>query len=179
MRALKVIKWLLLAALALAALLLAIGASLPGRFEVRRSLVIGAAPERVFGFVARPRSWPQWSVWNRRDPAMKIDYFGPESGLGAGWSWKSRSEGDGRMLLTLAESPARVKFDLAFTDFDQPVEGELTFEPAGTGTRATWIMRGDMGRSPLNHWFAFFADRLMGPDFEGGLANLKRLAEAR
>jgi len=39
-------------------------------------------------------------------------------------------------------------------------------------------MEGDLGRSPLNRWFGLFMDKLVGPDFEAGLANLKRLSEA-
>ena len=39
-------------------------------------------------------------------------------------------------------------------------------------------MEGDLGRSPINRWFGLFMDRLVGPDFEAGLANLKRISEA-
>jgi hypothetical protein len=35
-----------------------------------------------------------------------------------------------------------------------------------------------MGSNPLNRWFGLMMDRLVGPDFEAGLANLKRLAES-
>jgi hypothetical protein len=41
------------------------------------------------------------------------------------------------------------------------------------------IMEGDLGRNPLYRWFGVFMDKLVGPDFESGLSNLKRLGEAR
>ena len=38
-------------------------------------------------------------------------------------------------------------------------------------------MNGNMGRNPVYRWMALFMDRMVGPDFEAGLANLKALAE--
>ena len=34
-----------------------------------------------------------------------------------------------------------------------------------------------MGKNPLFHWLALFADGMVGPDFEAGLARLKQVAE--
>jgi hypothetical protein len=53
----------------------------------------------------------------------------------------------------------------------------LRFTPDGTGTKVTWTMNGDMGSNPLFRWMALFMGRMVGPDFEAGLANLKALAE--
>jgi len=39
-------------------------------------------------------------------------------------------------------------------------------------------MEGDLGHSPVNRWFGLFMDKLVGPDFDAGLANLKRLSES-
>ena len=62
-----------------------VGFALPSEYKVERSVVIEAPPDRIYPFVATPRRWVQWSIWTRRDPAMTIEYFGPESGTGAGW----------------------------------------------------------------------------------------------
>jgi len=63
-------------------------------------------------------------------------------------------------------------------DFGTTSQGELSFKPnASGGTTVTWRMNGDMGSNPLYRWFALFGDRLIGPDFEAGLARLKTLAE--
>ena len=105
----KFIKWLLIVVLALAALLVGGGYFLSPKFVVTRSTVIQAPAERVYGFVASPRAWKQWSVWNQRDPKMRIEYSGAEQGTGSKWSWKSESEGNGEMTITRAEpsnSPA-------------------------------------------------------------------------
>ena len=55
--------------------------------------------------------------------------------------------------------------------------GALTLSPQGDATRVSWTNEGNMDNNPMMRWFAPFMDRMMGPDFEGGLANLKALAE--
>jgi len=175
----RVVKWILGVVLALALVLWLGGYALSPTFKVTRSITINAPPENVFALVASPRSWKQWTVWNRRDPAMAIEYFGPDSGAGAGWSWKSASEGDGKMTFTAAEPGRRLAYDLHFPDFGTTSSGDLTFIAEGAGSRASWSMNGDMGGSPLLRWMALFADSMVGEDFEAGLSNLKALAEQK
>jgi uncharacterized protein YndB with AHSA1/START domain len=173
----KFLKWTVGGLLALVALLAVGGMFLPGTFTVTRSTVVGAPAEKVYGLIADPRRWKEWSVWNQRDPAMAITYSGPESGVGAVWEWKSQSEGDGRMTFTAAEPAKKLGFDLYFPDFGTTSKGELQLTPEGSGTRVSWVMNGDMGKNPLFHWMALFMDGMVGKDFDAGLANLKRLAE--
>ena len=173
----RILKWVAGAVVALAVLLVVVGFFLPGTFSVVRSTQIAAPPDKVYALVADPRGWKHWSAWNRRDPQMRIEYSGPPAGKGAKWAWKSGSQGDGEMTFTAAEPAQRVAFDLYFPDFGTTSKGELTFVPAGSGTRVTWTMNGDMGRNPLYRWFALGADDMVGKDFDEGLAGLKALAE--
>lgn len=173
----KLLKALAVLLLGLVAVLLLGGLLLSSKFSVMRTAQIQAAPDKVYALVANPRHWKQWSVWNQRDPAMQIEYSGPESGRGAVWAWKSKSEGDGRMTFTTAEPGQRLGYELFFPDFGTTSQGELRLEPSGSGTRISWVMNGDMGANPLFRWLALFGDRMVGPDFEAGLANLKALAE--
>jgi uncharacterized protein YndB with AHSA1/START domain len=173
----KILKLLLGLVLLLALLLVAGGYLLSPKFVVTRSVVVNAPADRVYGLIASPRQWRAWSVWNLRDPAMQIEYSGPESGAGATWAWTSKSEGDGKMSFTAAEAPRRVAYALYFPDFGTTSLGELRLEGEGSGTRVTWVMNGDMGRNPLFRWFALNADSMVGKDFEAGLANLKAVAE--
>lgn len=175
----KVLKWFFGIVAGLALLVVGGGLLLPATFKVVRSVSIAAPPDKVYALVADPRAWARWSVWNLRDPKMRVEYSGAPSGAGAVWAWKSESQGDGRMTFTAAEAPARVAFDLYFPDFGTTSKGELSFAPEDAGTRVSWTMNGDMGRNPVYHWFALFSEKMIGPDFEGGLANLKRVAEGR
>jgi len=163
--------------LGLVILLLAVGLLLPSHFKVQRSAQIAAPASKVYPLIAAPAAWAKWSVWNQRDPAMKIEYSGPASGSGAKWSWHSATEGSGTMEFTDAVADRRIGYRLSFPEFGMQSSGLLSIEPAPDGVRVTWTNEGDMGANPLNRWFGLFMDRLVGPDFEAGLANLKKLAE--
>ncbi|SDD72614.1 SRPBCC family protein [Aquimonas voraii] len=169
----------LLAALVVAVVLLvAVGFALPSAFKVERAVQIEAPAAEVYALIASPREWKRWSAWNARDPDMRIEYTGPEAGVGAGWSWQSATEGNGAMEFTAAVPGERVDYVLRFPDFGMESKGVLRIEPAGSGVRLSWSNEGDMGGNPISRWFGLFMDSLVGPDFEAGLASLKRLAEA-
>jgi hypothetical protein len=97
--------------------------------------------------------------------------------MGAKWSWDSKSEGRGSMEFMRVEPNRRVDYRLVFPDFNMTSRGSLVLEPAGSGTDVVWVHRGDTGGNPLKHYLAAMMDRMVGPDFEQGLANLKSLAE--
>ncbi len=163
--------------LVLAGLLFGGGLLLSGKFSVVRSTVVQAPPDKVYSLLADPRRWKEWSAWNRRDPTMQITYSGPSSGSGAVWAWKSASQGDGRMTFTTAEPGKRLGYELYFPDFGTTSTGDFALEASGTGTKVSWSMNGDMGSNPLYHWFALLSDRMIGKDFDEGLAQLKALGE--
>lgn len=174
-------KWLrriLIGVVAILLLFAAVGLALPSRFSVERSATIAAPAEKVYPLIAAPEQWKRWSAWNARDPNMQVEYSGPAAGVGARWSWRSDSEGNGAMEFTEAVAGQRVTYRLSFPDFGMESTGQLRIEPQAGGVRVRWSNEGDMGASPVNRWFGLFMDRLVGPDFEAGLANLKRLAEA-
>ncbi|WP_284616534.1 SRPBCC family protein [Aquabacterium humicola] len=173
----KLVKWLLIAVLGLAAVLFVGGLFLSPQFKVTRSITIAAPADKIYALIADPRAWNRWAVWNQRDPQMKIEYSGPPSGKGATWAWQSKSEGDGRMTFTEAVPGRHVIYELYFPDFGTTSHGEIEIAPDGAGHRVTWAMNGNMGRNPLFRWLALNADSMVGNDFDAGLANLKALAE--
>lgn len=173
----KAIQWTLAVVGIAALLVVGAGFFLPTSFAVERSVVVDAPADRVFNLVVDPREWKRWTVWNQRDPDMEISYGGPPFGQGARWSWISKSEGTGSMTFTRVVPNERLGYELSFPDFGMKSEGELILAAAGKGTRVTWTNRGDVGRNPLKRYLAVSMDRLVGPDFEAGLANLKQLAE--
>jgi uncharacterized protein YndB with AHSA1/START domain len=174
----KWFKRILIGVVALVLLFAAVGLALPSKFRVERSLAIAAPADKVYPLIAAPSEWKRWSAWNRRDPKMQVDYGGPPAGVGARWSWRSETEGNGEMEFTEAVPGRSLTYRLTFPDLGMQSTGQMRIEPQGDGVRITWRNEGDMGGSPLNRWFGLFMDRLVGPDFEAGLANLKRLAEA-
>jgi uncharacterized protein YndB with AHSA1/START domain len=175
----KYVQWTLATLGALVLLVVAVGFFLPSGFSVQRSIEINATPKKIYDLVVEPRRWKEWSVWTRRDPDMRITYGGPPFGMGAKWAWVSKSEGNGSMEFTRVEPDRAVEYLLLFPDFNMRSTGALRLEPAGTATRVTWTNVGDVGANPLKHYLAVTMDRMVGPDFEAGLANLKALAESK
>ncbi len=160
-------------------LVLAIAQSRPNEFTVQRTVRIAAPPERIYPDIVDFHRWPGWSPWERMDPAMQKTYTGAASGRGAVYEWAGNSKvGQGRMEITDATGPTSVTVKL---DFMKPFEthntARFTLVPAGESTDVTWSM---FGSSPLmiKLMSVFFnMDKLVGKDFERGLATLKTLAE--
>lgn len=171
--ALKIVKYLI----GLMVLLLAIGFLMPATYSAQRSIVINAPADKVFPLLTNVKEWKRWTVWNQRDPNMQLIYSGPDSGVGAKLAWKSKSEGNGAMEFTAAEANKRLAYSLQMEGMT-PAPGDITLTPAGNGTKVIWTMNGDAGMNPLFRWVGFFMDKLVGPDFEAGLANLKKIVEA-
>jgi uncharacterized protein YndB with AHSA1/START domain len=174
---LKLLKRTLIALLLLVALLFVGGYALSPEFRAVRSTVIAAPADKVYALLADPRDWKRWTVWNQRDPGMAITYSGPASGPGAAWAWQSKTEGSGKMTFTSAEPGKRLGYELYFPDFGANSTGALDLSAEGGGTKVTWTMNGNMGSNPMFRWIALFGDKMVGPDFEAGLSNLKALAE--
>jgi uncharacterized protein YndB with AHSA1/START domain len=173
----KIVQWTLAVVGAIVLAFVVGGIFLPSKFTVQRSVVINASANKVYNLVVEPRQWTNWSAWNQRDPNMKVTYKGPPFGMGAKWEWVSKSEGSGSMEFTRVEPDRVVEYVLSFPEYNMRSNGNLTLEPAGTATRITWTLSGDVGGNPVKHYLALMMDRMVGPDFAGGLANLKALAE--
>jgi uncharacterized protein YndB with AHSA1/START domain len=159
--------------------ILVLAAMKPDSFRVERSTSIAAPPEKIYPLLADFRKWPAWSPWEKKDPAMKRTHSGAASGIGAQYAWAGNKDvGSGRMEIVEATPPAKLNVKL---DFLEPFEGhntaEFTLEPSAGGTRVNWAMYGPSPfLSKVMQVFMSF-DRMIGRDFEEGLANLKAAAE--
>src|SRR5580704_5704653 len=161
------------------AIVLALAATKPASFSVRRAALVKAAPEKIFSLINDFHQWGSWSPYEHKDPAMKRSYSGAAAGRGAVYAWDGNNNvGSGRMEILDASAPAKIVIKL---DFFRPFEGhntaEFTMLPQGDATNVTWVMHGPASfMSKLMQVFMNL-DRMIGKDFEVGLANLKRLTE--
>ena len=119
------------------------------------------------------------SPWEKRDPNMKRTYSGAERGPGAVYQWDGNSEvGAGRMELTESTPSSHVAVKL---DFIKPFEGhdvaEFTLVPAGDSTNVTWRMHGPNRYLGKVMMVFINMDKMLGKDFDQGLAGLKAAAE--
>jgi hypothetical protein len=176
----KVLKKALLALVVLIALLAAVGFLLPSHYRVERSVMIDAQPEAIYPHLATLKSWPEWTAWNtQRYPDMKNTFSGPESGAGATYAWDGKEVGLGKIALTAADPNRGVEYDLDFQNGQYLSKGKVTMEPTGNAVKVTWVNEGDLGANPVSRYFGLMMDRMMGPDFETGLNNLKQRAEGK
>jgi uncharacterized protein YndB with AHSA1/START domain len=150
-----------------------------GSFEVVRSTTIAAPRERVHGLIDDFRAWRSWSPWEDVDPNLERDYSGPDSGVGARYAWEgNRKAGKGSMEI-VDSRPERVDLRLRF---EKPwkADNRVAFDlaPAGDGaTQVTWRMSGSHKGLAALLGKVFGMDRLIGRDFEKGLARMKAAAE--
>lgn len=161
---------------ALLVLLVLVAFLFPRTYRIERSAVIKAHPDVVHAQIADLKAWKSWGAWQERDPGMTISYSQPASGVGAWSSWISEKEGSGKMTIT-QQTPTRVAYTLEFPDFGTKSNGALALAPEAQGTRVVWTDEGDLGMNPLNRWFGLFLEKIIGPDFERGLENLKKRVE--
>ena len=171
----------LLAAIAVfAAAFILVVVTRPARFRIERSIAIAAPPERAFAIVNDFRNWVGWSPWEKMDPTMKKTFDGAAAGAGAVYSWAGNSKvGEGRMTIERSEPPAVVGLKLEFLKPWQATNATtFSFVAADGGTKVTWAMEGE-NRTFGAKAFAVVMnmDKLVGRDFEKGLASLKTLAE--
>jgi uncharacterized protein YndB with AHSA1/START domain len=162
---------------ALILLLVLVAFLLPRTYKIERTIVVKAKPEAVFPLFADLKRWKEWGAWQERDPGMKTSFSAKTTGVGAWSAWESKSEGNGKMTIKTVEEPKRVTYLLEFPDMGMGSEGSMALEPVADGVKIVWIDAGDLGMNPLSRWFGLFLDGMIGPDFEKGLAKLKRIAE--
>ena len=149
-----------------------------GAYEVVRSTTIEAEPARIHTLVNDFHEWPAWSPWEDIDPNMQRTHSGAAAGVGARYAWKgNRKAGEGSMEIT-GSTPERVDIDLAFLKpFENQNKVSIELRPAGAATEVTWRMNGETKGLWAVASKVFPMDRLVGKDFEKGLARLKAVAE--
>lgn len=170
-------------ALVIAVLLIAVlayVATRPDTFRIQRTKAINAPPEKIFPLIEDLRAHTAWSPFEK-DPAMKRAHSGASRGKGAVYEWEgNRQVGRGRIAITDSTPSSKVTMALdMFTPFQAHNTVEFSMEPgsAVATTNVTWAMH---GRQPyMAKLFSTFVncDKMVGSQFEEGLAKLKALAE--
>jgi uncharacterized protein YndB with AHSA1/START domain len=148
-------------------------------YTVERAATIDAPAERIYVQIADFRRRRAWSPWEDLDPNLQRTYSGAEAGAGAVYAWSgNRKAGQGRMEITDASAPSRVDIDLVF---EEPWKAHNTtvcsIRPSGEGSQVAWTMTGP--KTLMTKAMGIFTsmDKVVGKDFEKGLARLRAVAE--
>lgn len=175
----RILKGLFYGLLALAALLLSAGLFLPKSAHVERSIRTTASPATVYALVNGFQHFNEWSPWSELDPNTKYGYSGPASGVGAKMTWSSdeANVGSGSQEILAVEPDRMVRIRLEFGD-QGPSQSTLTIVPDGTGSTITWAFAADFSDRYFDRYIGLMFDKFIGPDYERGLARLKKVAEA-
>src|SRR5262245_7657770 len=172
--------YILIGVIALIVVFLLVVAMQPSTFRVERTASITAPPPPVFSKVNDMHCWEEWSPWAKIDPNAKITFEGPRAGTGAAYAWSGNNKvGAGRMTITDSRPNEFVQFRLEFLrPFKATHTAEFAFKSAADQTSVTWSMFGK--NNFMSKAFGLFVncDKMVGKDFEKGLASLKSLSES-
>jgi hypothetical protein len=176
------LKKVLLGLAGLVAAFLIFAATRPDTYHVERSTKIAASADTIFAEVNDFRAFPAWSPWQKRDPAMKTTISTPSTGVGATYAWEGNKEvGKGKMTLTESQAPTHTKERLEFLEpFASVADTGFNIKPEGAGASTiTWYMDGKSNFMGKVMGVFMDMDKMIGKDFEEGLTNLKKIAEAK
>lgn len=173
------LKLLLITVFVLLAALMFYVATRPASFRIQRSIRIAAPREKLFAYVSDLHNFDAWSPWSPLDPAMRKTHSGAARGVGASYEWQGNNKvGHGRMEIVEAVAPERVLIKL---DFLKPFEAhnmaEYLLAERDGETEFTWAMYGPNNFLSKVMGLFFSMDRMVGAQFEQGLAALKAVAE--
>ena len=173
------LKKILIAIAAIVVVFVVVVAIQPSEFRIVRSATISAPAPAVFAQVNDFHNWEAWSPWAKVDPAMKQAYEGPPAGTGAIYTWAGNDQvGEGRMTLTESRPSDLIRIKLEFLKpFAATNTAEFTFKPEGNQTVVTWSMTGKNNFIAKAVHLFMNMDKMVGGDFEKGLAQLKSVAE--
>ncbi len=181
---LPMIKKILLALLAATAvvviIILGLAAFQPDSFSVQRSVTISAPPQVLFEQVNDHRKFAVWNPWAKLDPGIRNTYSGPASGIGSVASWEGNKEVGAGSATIIESKPGELVRQRM--DWRKPMEGtstvDFTFKPEGDRTLVTWHIYGPQNFVGKLMCLFMDMDKMVGSQFETGLAGLKAIAEA-
>lgn len=147
--------------------------ALPRHVTIERSATISAAPAAVIALAASNTGYQSFNPYKDLDPNLKVEMFGPSSGVGSGFTFESK-DGAGHQTVA-AVSDSAVTFALDLGPLGQPTQA-ITAVGVDGATHVTWSMDMDLGMNPVSRVFGLFMDGMVGPSFELGLANIADVA---
>ncbi|MGC4094476.1 MAG: SRPBCC family protein [Polyangiaceae bacterium] len=152
----------------------------PPTFHIERSVTVKAPAEAAFARVNDFHGWREWSPWEGKDPNMARSYEGAQAGNGAVYTWRGNKEvGEGRMTIRKSEPSSLVDIQLEFlAPFPATSTATFTFVTVSDGTRVTWAMDGKNTIMGKVAGLFMNMDKMLGAEFESGLAKLKSAAES-
>lgn len=176
----RLVKLFLISVLAFGILIFLISLLLPSKAVIERSGVIEAPAGVVYAQINDLRNWQQWNPWTQ-SVGTPLVFSDPSSGVGAWYSWVNDQQtlASGKVTILDSDPTVGVHYNMTYRNMT-PVRGGLEIKPTADGkaTAIRWYLQTDLGWLPWWKLRGFMADKLMGPQVERGLTNLKSRCEA-
>jgi len=172
----KIVLWLVI----IAAVLIIIAFLLPRQYKVERSIQIGSSKALIYNLTCNLKNWDLWTPWTKEiDTTAIFELSGNDCEVGTIWKWKGELFGTGELVVTEVVPGQLFAYDLTFDEGKYESKGSITYNEANDSVWVIWADQGDLGFNPVARYMGLFMDRMIGPDFEKGLAKLKEVAEER
>lgn len=173
----KIIRIILIVLVVIVALFLVVAAFLPSNYRVERSTEIAKPVGVVFGVAVDYNHRLKWDPWMEKDSTAESTINVIEGFVGSTWEWDGEWVGTGKLTIEEIVENKSIRSKLVFLT-PQTMESSVDwkFEPITEGTKVTWGNDGTLDY-PVGRYIGLLMDRMMGADFEKGLANLKKLSE--
>jgi effector-binding domain-containing protein len=175
----KIIKGLLITLLALLAIWVILALFSSKGYDVTREITTEASPEKIWNQISTFEEWQNWSPWKEKDSTLISEYAGTPGTVGSKTSWVGNPDlsGTGSMTINEVLPNSKLGYDLQFGEFSSS-KGFIEISEVNGTSKIVWNDKGDLPffMRPMALFGMF--DKMMGPDFEAGLASIKKLAES-
>lgn len=175
----KGIKFLLIGLLSLAIIVVIFSFVGAKKYDMKRTIIVEAKDSVVWEQISKWQNFENWSPWEKRDSNMVKKIEGIDGEVGAKYSWKSETEGNGSQTILLCKPMIYRESDLRFEDWDMVSNTSMELKQVSGGVQVTWRMWGD--NNFLGRVMSVFMnmEKMVGPDYEAGLKNLKAVCESK
>ncbi|MCB0793619.1 MAG: SRPBCC family protein [Flavobacteriales bacterium] len=176
----RALKTLLIIILALVGLIVVLGLIGPGKSVVERSTVIAASPDVIYPMISNLKASQDWTPWKDMDKDQLVTYEGTDGTVGSKMTWQGDTVGKGSQEITALRTNEHVGSELKFIEpWEAVSQVDLDMAEVDGGTEVKWTMTQENGFMGRVMGVFMDMDKMVGPDFERGLANLKTLAEEK
>lgn len=172
----KKILYVLLGLVALYLILCLVG---PAHVKVERSIDINASADLIKTRLGDYKFFHEsWSPWTEKDPGMKTTYTGEAGKEGHSIAWESDKKDVGKGSMSYIGTHGDTVMHTLSFEGQGDAKIYHVISANGTASKATWVMESETPFMFRAMMLFMNMDKMLGPDFEKGLANLKTAMEA-
>lgn len=152
----------------------------PKSYEVSRNITINKPVADVYDYLKYLKNHGHWSPWQERDPDMKKTFTGTDGEVGFVSAWESdhKQVGSGEQEIVGLKDNEEIRTHLRFLKpFKSESDAYIRVNDDNGNAKVTWGFSGN-NKFPMSIMMLFMnMEKAVGPDFEQGLAKLKKVLE--